>query len=206
MPRKIRVNLMPKIVLKIPGKGKPAREMIEGYYRAVSDWSTRIYPKVIAKTPRYSGPDSRRRPGFVASHIKLMWTTGAFQIRYRTIGVPGGSKIGSPAWHALMAIYSLHQGWRRPFIRRPREKRVMTFPLKKGERFRNPRTARWAPGARGGPKTWVVTRKAVQRRGPTRNTWIRDIVRENLNDLNVHWTVEVEKLKRRKKKIEFGRA
>lgn len=199
-----RVIFKPRITMKIPGEGKPFRRTYIAYYKAFSTWSERIYPTVIARTPRYKGNDPRRTPGFVASHIKVMWTTGPGGIRYKAIGVPGGSVKGTPAYHALMAIYSLHEGWRSPFIRRPVSKRIMTFPLRRGETFRNPRAAAHAPGVRRGPKRWVITKKAYQTGGPKRNRWLANTLQENVPLLLQLWNDEINKLGRRRKRVELS--
>jgi len=203
MPRRrIKTTFKPTIKMELPFEGKPTRKIAISMYEAFSRWSEMIYPKVIASCPVYSGPDFRRRPGFVRRHIKLTWSTGLYGIKYKAIGVPRGSLRGTPQYHALMAIYALHYGWEKPFIRRPKTRTVMTFPLKKGERIRNPRAAKPPPG-RKGPKTWIVTRKAVQVKGPRRNPFIHKVFRENFSSYLALVREAFKKKGRRKKKIEI---
>lgn len=147
---------------------------LENCYKSFEQWQEAIYPEVIASAPRYKGPkDERRIPDFVKRHIKMMWTTGERGIRYKAIGVPGGTVKGSPAHHAYMAIMSLHLGRRAfPIYGRP----ILTFPVAPGTTFRNPQVARQGPGRERGRRNWVVTRKVFQPSWPAgKYPWIADI-------------------------------
>lgn len=141
-------------------------------YTAFSIWQERIYPEILARTPTYKGTDERRTPGFVNRYIKLMWTSGEYGIRYKAIGVPGGTVRGNPAYHARMAIYSLHEGRAAVTI----TGNPLTFPIKAGTTFRNPKVARQGPGRTRGIKNWAVTKKVFQKPwGIGRNPWIAKI-------------------------------
>jgi len=176
-------------------------------YTAFSNWQESIYPEVLARTPHFKGPADERRPtGFIARHIKLMWTSGEYGIKYKAIGIPGGSVRGSPAFHAKMAVYSLHEGRGPTTIKGG----PLTFPLKAGTSFRNPHTAQQGPGRERGRKNWVVTAKVYQRPwGAGRNPWIADVSikrRERLiKCLHLEY-VRAARAKEKKglKKIEIG--
>ncbi|RLJ10171.1 MAG: hypothetical protein DRP15_00935 [Candidatus Aenigmatarchaeota archaeon] len=199
------MKLKPYIKAKVTrGKGIQ-RQIYEAFYQAFSEWMEEVYPKVLSETPRYSGPERPRTPANIASYIKLMTVPGIFGIKYRTIGVPGADRVGSPQWRAWVVINVLHSGWRKPFIRRPKRKRVMTFPLQRGAVVRNPDVLRGPPGSPRGPKTWVVTRKAQQLPRVKLNPWIRRIVHASYPKLLVKYEKALKSLKGRVKirRIEF---
>jgi len=162
--------IKPKLIFIYP-KNISGR-VFRGTYAAFSRWQEAIFPIVIAKTPVYHGAaDERAKPGFVRSHIKMMWTTGPKGMRFKTIGVPGATKKGSAAYHALMAINSLHEG-RAAFTIKGSP--ILTFPVKKGAIFSNQGTR--GPGRTKGPTNWVITKKATQKAWPiSKNPWLPQI-------------------------------
>ena len=169
-----KIFLRPKIVYIY--KRKIGYGLLLRTYLAYSMWQEGIYDQVIAATPRYKGTDERRQPGFVQSHIKLVTAIGEKGIKYKNITVPGGTVKGTPAYHALMAIYSLHEG-RQAFTV---QGKTMTFPVRKGQVFRNPKVLRQGPGRGRGPRNWMVTKRTTQRKwGAGRNTWISNVFNKN---------------------------
>jgi len=206
MPKRARTTFRINFKMNWPFRGRPSREILEASYNAFSRWSEMIYPKVIMATPTYKGTDPRRKPGFVRSKIKLMWTTGEKRIRFKAIGVPRGTIKGTPEYHALMAIYSMHYGWSKPFVRRPKASKVLTFPLKRGQRFRKPYLARPPPGNPRGRKRWIVTTKAVQKGGPKRNPFIHRVFRDNIDLYYSLLREELKKKGKERKVIEVSRS
>jgi len=205
MPR-IKVTFRTYVEMERPAR--PFRALIPAVYEAFSRFSEMIYPEVIAACPKITY-DPRRRPGWVASHIKLMWTTGKGGIRFRCIGVPGGSVKGSDAYHALMAIYSLEKGWKTGITYGPVSKQAMTFPLKGGQSFRNPKVAAippWSRGRRGRKpaKTWVITKKVTHLPGQykARNPFITRVFKSHYRDL-LSLFKEAKRVLRRRKKVVY---
>ena len=140
-------------------------------YLAFSEWNEALYPQILAKTPVSR---ENRTPGLVKRHLKMMWTTGERRIRYKALGVPGGTVKGTPAYHALMAIKTLHEGRRAVII----TGKKMTFPMGRAL-IEKAKVARHGPGIARGPKNWIFTTKVSQKaRGP-RNTWITDTFDKN---------------------------
>lgn len=177
MPRR---TLKPKYRIIVAGGKKFSENTTRKILMEYNRWMEIIYPIIVRDTPTYSGNDPRRRPGFVKSSLKLMVTMSS-GMRTKTVGVPGGDVKGTPAYNAWHAIRSLHEGWRGPFIRRPKGK-ILTFPLQKGVSFKNPMAANPPPGGKG-KKTWVITTKAVQKKGPKSNPWVYNIMDRKLDDL-----------------------
>jgi len=77
--------------------------------------------------------------------------------------------------------------------------------LTRGQVFRNPQTARTAPGGRG-PKRWVVTKKVFQRKWAKTNPWIGDIFQENKGMLVkiLHENMIATRRKKRETRIAIG--
>ena len=192
---------MPRIILKLYLRGSLKKNlgkaMRKRIYFAISKWNSWVLTDIVSKAPRYSGPDPRRKPGFLARHIGLV-NTESEGISYKAIGIKGS---GPDAYHAFAAIIALHEGWSAPFTRKPRGK-IMTFPLGRAT-FRKPEAAAPAPGG-GGSKTWVITKKATQIGGPTRNPWIWAIVDESLPTLGDLIEKEANKAKGKRIRIEIS--
>lgn len=164
-----KVFIKPRWIFKYP-KGV-GYGVMRSVYDSFSGWNTILYPQIVARAPIAK---DGRNPGLIKTHLKLMWTTGEQGIRYKAIGVPGGTVKGSPAYHALMAIMTLHGGRAAVTI----TGKKMTFPLGKAQ-IRNPKTARQGPGRTRGPRNWVFTQRVVQKaRGP-RNQWITNTFESN---------------------------
>jgi len=166
MPKAVRVI---KLVLKARYPKHLKEPIAEAYFKAFSDWIYSIYPEVISETPIYSGNNPSVPKGLIRRHLKVIRTTHG-KYSYKTIGVPGGAIRGSPPYHALMALLSLHSGRRAITIKG----KTMAFPLGTLV-FRNPKVARPPPGKRGA-KTWVITRKVKQPARAGTNPWIYRIV------------------------------
>lgn len=206
MPRTIgRPLLKPKIVLKYPKKlGKLTMIVV---YHSYSRWQEILYPQVIAQTPVSQSSDERRPPrGFVRRHIKLITTTGEKGLKYRTISVPGGTVRGSPAFRALSAINAYHGISGRPLTITAKPGSILTFPLKRGQTFPNPKTARHGPGRTRGPRNWVVTKKVTQLRWGKPNPWIARIFDANKGMLTkiLHQEMLATRRKKREKRIAVG--
>lgn len=174
MPKRVRV-LSFKLKAKYPKRLR--KHITDAYYKAFSEWIYSIYPQVISETPVYQGENPSVTKGLIRRSLKIIRTSAGREHRYKTIGIPGGTMKGTPPYHALMALLSLHSG-RRPITIKGK---VMTFPLK-SLNFRNPRVARPPPGGRG-PKTWVVTRKVKQRAREGTNPWIYRIVSRRYREI-----------------------
>jgi len=176
-PTKIRSFVKVRII----GRGKKRLSDTEAlaWADSYSSWVKHdLLPAVKSSAPKYTGRDPRPRV-IIKEHfgtIKRKWP--GRNIYVEDFGIPGAKRVGSPAYRTLLAVMSLHEGWSFPYERRPVRKKVMTFPLERGETFRNPQTAARAPGATRGPKTWVITRRAVQARQIRKNPWIYITVRK----------------------------
>lgn len=204
MPRFKHPFLRPRLLMEYSMNFGPLTRSI--IYYAYSKWQEELYPRVIAETPVTSSPDPRKVKGFVRSHIKLITTKGERGLKYRTIAVPGGTVKGSPAYHALSAVYAYHGRPGRPLTIHARPGSVLTFPLKKGERIHRPSVARPAPGARRGRKDWVVTRRVVQKKWAEPYPWISNIFERNMKRLVdiLHRELIAARRKYKVKKIEIG--
>lgn len=176
MPKFKKPFLRPRLVFEYPPGLRLS--VLKALYKAYSEWQEALYPEVISETPITKSEDPRAIRGFVRDHIKLMTSHGEKGLPYKTIGVPGGTVRGTPAFHALSAIYAFH-GWTgRPLTIRPRRSKVLTFPLKKGEVFRRPELARPPPWGKG-PKRWLVVPKVFQPSWGKPNPWIARIFEHN---------------------------
>jgi len=205
MPARIgRPILRPKLVLRYPKKiGKLTLVMV---YHSYSRWQEILYPEVIAQTPVSSSQDERKPRGFVRRHIKLITSTGEKGLKYKTISVPGGTVKRTPAYHALSAIYAYHGASGRPLTIQASAGSVLTFPLKRGQSFRNPKTARQGPGRTRGPARWVVTKHVVQPRWGKPNPWIGRIYEKNKGMLTriLHQEMLATRRKKRETRIAVG--
>ena len=205
MPRVIgRPLLKPRIILRYPRElGKLTRIMV---YHSFSRWQEILYPQVIAQTPVSQSQDERHPRGFVRRHIKLITTTGEKGLKYRAISVPGGTVRGSPAFHALSAIYAYHGVSGRPLRITAKAGSVLTFPLKRGQTFTNPKTARQGPGRTRGPRNWVVTKKVYQPKWGKANPWISRIFESNKGMLTkiLHQEMLATRRVKREKRIAVG--
>ena len=148
-------------------------------FHSYSRWQEALYPQVIAQTPVSQSLDERHPRGFIRRHIKLVTSVGEKGYKYKTISVPGGTIKGNPAYHALSAIYAYHGASGRPLSFTAKPGSVLTFPLKRGQTFRNPKTASHGPGRTRGPKNWVVTKKVTQTKWGRTNPWIGKIFDSN---------------------------
>jgi len=184
---------------------------MKAVHDAYTRWCEIIYDMVKKEAPIYpiKRPPPQPPPGFVSRHIKLVTRTGPKGIRYKTLAVPGGSKKGTPAYHALMAIYALH-GYRREIVIRPKRVSALAFPVQPGVVIRSQKVK--APGLKErtrekkrGPARWIVTGKVVQPEWPKagRNPWIRKIFERTKNMYGRLLKLELDKIKR-KTKIKSG--
>jgi hypothetical protein len=134
---------------------KFAQRMI---YESFGKFNERVYPVLIEAIPLQQ--EMKYPKGFVRSKVKLMIRTTA-GIKYRVIGVPGGSREGTPAYHALSALRSLQEG--RPGV--IVVNKFMTWHAKGkgvrqyGSRHPNPHTHVRGPGQKMGPKSWIATQR-----------------------------------------------
>lgn len=202
MPRRIGPPfLSPRFVFKYPPN--LTIKVLRGFYAAFSHWQEMLYPEVIAETPISQGIDPRQPKGLLRKHIRLMWSTGEQGLKYKAIGVPGGTVYGSPAYHALSAVRAYHGATGRPLTIKPVSKEVLTFPLGRAI-VRNPQVLRQGPGRSRGPRNWVVTRKVYQPRWAPPNPWIIRIWNEKAGLLPMLLYQELSKVRRERKTIEVA--
>lgn len=173
---RFRKTLVPELKFYYP-KNLGYRSM-KAIHDAYTRWQEIMYEMVKKEAPVYKHKREPPQPppGFVSSHIKLVTRTGPRGIRYKTLAVPGGSKKGSPAYHALMAIYALH-GFRRAIVIRPKRVSALAFPVQPGVVIRSQKVKEHDRKKRRGPARWIVTSKVTQPEWPKagRNPWIRNI-------------------------------
>lgn len=191
--------LRPKLIFTYPSEVGELTKILA--YHSFSRWQEIIYPDIVSQTPIFKSNDERRSPGFVRKYIKLITSTGESGIKYRVIAVPGGTVKGTPQYHALMAILSLHGTSGRPLSINAKPGSILTFPLKSGQTFRNPKVLRQGPGRTRGPKNWVVTKRVVQTKWGRPNPWIIEIFNKNVYMLTNILHQELLAAKGRKTKL-----
>jgi len=151
------------------------KKVIKAFVEALDQYHRQIYPEIISRAPMYKGSDPRRTSGNIKDSIKLM-PRSFMGNTYMTPGVPGANVKGSPKSHIWAAILAFHYGWRGPFMRRPKKKQAMFFPVAK---------AKFLPAIKikGVPGEWIATRRAIQTPNFPENPWVVNIWFRNASKL-----------------------